>query len=123
MFAVYFCIINSGLTSFVIFIVQCAHLGHYDGGTFATAYTLPRWLQCLEYYAKAMSVASLCLFLAWIEYLIWPWPQDEAFSQIGQWGQLVAILLVIFSALASQLRFSSRSPWRDLWRELFSRDQ
>jgi hypothetical protein len=60
---------------------------------------LPRGLLWwLDYGAKGLAIASFFIFVAWIEYTLWPFPYTERFSDVGQWGQLVTVILVLVFA-------------------------
>ncbi|KAI9765481.1 MAG: hypothetical protein M1839_005494 [Geoglossum umbratile] len=50
------------------------------------------WLDCG---AKGLAISSFFIFVAWIEYTLWPFPYTEDISNIGQWGQVVTITLVL----------------------------
>jgi hypothetical protein len=52
----------------------------------------------LDYGAKGLAISSFFIFVAWIEYTLWPFPYAERFSDIGQWGQVVTITLVLLFA-------------------------
>lgn len=52
----------------------------------------------LDYGAKGLAISSFFIFVSWIEYTLWPFPYTENFSDIGQWGQLVTITLVLVFA-------------------------
>jgi hypothetical protein len=67
---------------------------HNTGGRFMVLL----WLG-LEYGAKILALASFFIFVAWIEYTMWPFPYTERLSDIGQWGGIVTfILLLVFAA-------------------------
>jgi hypothetical protein len=62
----------------------------------------------LDYGAKGLSIASFFIFVAWIEYTMWPFPYTEAFWDIGQWGQIVTIILVlVFAAYDNWDKFAT----------------
>jgi hypothetical protein len=52
----------------------------------------------LDYGAKGLAIASFSIFVAWIEYTLWPFPYTEIFSDVGQWGQLMTIILLLMFA-------------------------
>ncbi len=80
-----------------------------------------RWL---DYGAKGLAIASFFIFVAWIEYTMWPFPYTEILSDIGQWGQLVAIILVLvfaaydkwheFAAACRRIQQSAATTYRRL---------
>jgi WD40 repeat protein len=60
---------------------------------------LPRGsLWWLDYGTKGLAIASFFIFVAWIEFTLWPYPYTERFSDVGQWGQLVTVILVLVFA-------------------------
>jgi hypothetical protein len=45
--------------------------------------------------AKGLAIASFGLFIAWIEYILWPFPYSEGFKEVGQWGAVMSLVLVL----------------------------
>ena len=69
--------------------------------------------RCLDYGAKGLAIASLFIFVAWIEYTIYPFLYTEIFSDVGQWGELLAIILIlVFAAYDNWHEFSEAFLFR-----------
>ncbi|KAI9766248.1 MAG: hypothetical protein M1840_006662 [Geoglossum simile] len=76
-----------------IFILQKQGLLQYgDRGRLMGEDRTPMWL---DYGAKGLTGASFFFFVAWIEYTLWPYPYTERFADVGQWGQLTTVILVL----------------------------
>jgi hypothetical protein len=101
MFAVYFLVTASGLTSLAILIIQRTGNYYYDRGSFGDLPTelRRRLFTIFDYWAKFLSIVSLLFFLGWIEWVIWPYPNAEGIRVVGQWGQLTTVVLVLLAAL------------------------
>jgi len=69
--------------------------GNPQGNPSASGLPRGSLLWWLDYGAKGLAIASFFIFVAWIEYTMWPFPYTEAFWDIGQWGQIVTIILVL----------------------------
>lgn len=67
----------------------CSKLGHI-------------YLRLIDIYAKALSPFAVLFFIGWIEWVMWTSDfSGETFRHIGQWGAVVAALLVIIGAFLS----------------------
>ena len=60
------------------------------------------YVHVVQFYVRFISPLGLLFFVAWAEWYMWTNdPQGETFRHVGQWGSLVAALLVAFGALVS----------------------
>jgi hypothetical protein len=69
-----------------------------------------RRLSRFDYGAKILTGISFFFFVAWIEYTMWPYPYAETFAFIGQWGQLIATLLVLAFAVYKYIFDPEQEP-------------
>lgn len=58
------------------------------------------YVMVTDKYARILSPFALLFFVAWVEWYMWTNdPQGETFRHVGQWGSLVAAVLVTVGAL------------------------
>lgn len=91
------------------------YLKHQDGRPrklFSSAKRL--YARLISFYAKVVSPVALLFFVVWIEWFIWANdPGGESFKHVGQWGAVVAVVIVGLAALVGRLS-SADNPVADI---------